>query len=180
MYKTVCTKPWLKPMVLCMQTHVHKTVVLAHGLCMLQAWRAARPIKASCWACVKGIKMWDHNHYHQYHSYSYCLSSFGVYIFSIVSTVAWLPRCLRRHPRPFKVFPSPRPWWSRSSSTRTRVSSRHIWWTRRERAAREDGGGRKRLCGQLIVDGDDGRTRIKDEWGTTQQPLRARSKKSTI
>ena len=26
-----------KPMVLCMQTHVHKTMVLAHGLCMLQA-----------------------------------------------------------------------------------------------------------------------------------------------
>ena len=29
-YKTVCTKPWFKPMVLCMQTHVHKTMVFSY------------------------------------------------------------------------------------------------------------------------------------------------------
>ena len=39
MYKSVSTNPWFKPMVLCMQTHEHKTMVLAHGLCMLQACR---------------------------------------------------------------------------------------------------------------------------------------------
>ena len=47
-----------------------------------------------------------------------------MYFFSIFSTIRLSPRCLRPHPRPFEVLPSPRPRWSRSSSTRTRVSSR--------------------------------------------------------
>ena len=33
MYKSVCTKPWFKPMVFCMQTHAHKPMVFQPMVC---------------------------------------------------------------------------------------------------------------------------------------------------